>query len=250
MPSEVIEQSIEALFDLYRGHPLRLMREIGIQTRLASLIQTGLAQPFSRAQIVNGHAIHDTEDTVERVQMEIRVEVPGHSGREASDLVVLRHSENEAVALTLYPNGHLDIVAKISARDVAAVIEIKAACSADRQERHQFRLDVGKLLSLASRIRLHGGIVPQMHFVLVDKSLSVGEHDRSRMQPRREWFTELTTEVDTWTDLGQERFWTNSPRIQVGSTEPAHTAFVHVWTLKQEEDGSAGDCVHQYATAA
>ena len=153
--------------------------------------------------------------------------------------------------MQLYPNGHLDIVSKISATDVAAVIEVKAACSADLQERHKFRCDVDKLLKLASRAADSAVTVPQLHFVLVDKSLSAPGHGRSNKQPRRDWFTELETDVAGWTLRGQERFWANSPRIRMLAAEPTGRPFVHVWTLEQAEDGSAGPLViHQYAVVA
>jgi hypothetical protein len=64
MPGLVIEQSITALLDQYRNHPLRLLREIGIQTRLAALIQSRLEDPYCCARIVNGsRLIGGTKDT-------------------------------------------------------------------------------------------------------------------------------------------------------------------------------------------
>ena len=252
MSYQIIEESIGDLFALYRAHPLRLMREIGIQTRLANLIQGKLKEPLCRARIVKSNQVaYDSTDTVERVQMEVCVEVADYRSLEASDIVVLRPSGTEAVALKLYRNGHLDIVSKILAQDLAAVIEVKSACSADLSERHKFRLDVAKLLSLTSRIEAKGLVMPQMHLVLVDKSLSVRKHNRSTSEPRLKWFTESEDEVKSWTDRGREKFWANSPRIQMLETEPIDQQFVHVWTLEQTVSGSVGDrAVHRYGVRA
>lgn len=252
MPNHTIEESIGDLFAVYRQHPLRLMREIGIQTRLANLIQGKLEEPFCRARIVKSkRKDYVSTDTVERVQMEVCIEVKDYRSLEASDIVVMRPSGTQAVSLKLYGNGHLDIVSKISAQDLAAVIEVKAACSADLRERHKFRLDVAKLLALATRIDAKGWVVPQMHMVLVDKSLSVREHKHSNKQPEHDWHTENDDDVQTWTDRGQEMFWVNSPRIQLLETEPDDGPFVHVWTLEHTASGSVGDRVmHRYGVTA
>lgn len=247
----IIESSITNLFGTYREHPLRLMREIGIQARLASLLQGSLLD-FCPALVVNGRKKqYKTTDTIERVQMEIRVQAPSYSGAEKSDIVVLRNFGDEPVQMHLYANGHLDIVSKIRVEDVDAVLEVKAACSSDVSQRHFFRCDIAKLLKLAQVSQEKTLRSPHMHFVLIDKSLSVGAHRTSKKLAQEDWVTETKPAVASWSPREQDLYWAKSPRPVLQKIEPVGVPFVHVWFLEHVAGGSVGSNVrHKYVWSA
>lgn len=164
-----VSSAIESLFDEYRGAPLRFLREINLQVRLGQLIEEELksrnASLDTRATLTRGGNTVQVTTPVFRIQHEMKVA----EGKEKSDIVVLKAEHH--VSLSREKMGALDVVAAIPARDVEAVIEVKAACSADREQRHLFRKDVSKLhrLSLSAT---DGDF--EMHFVLFDKSIPVG----------------------------------------------------------------------------
>lgn len=244
-----IELSIQTLFETYRRNPLRVMREIGIQTHLHSLLQSALKEDCA-VQLLAGPRTIGTNDRLERVQMELRVQPSNGASAEKSDIVVLRSTTHqEPVSLTLAPNGHLDIISKIALADVDAIIEVKAACSADPQQRHLFRSDVEKLLVVARQtVGITNRPKPELHFVLVDKSLGVRAHMESRKSAKRDFH--LETDLDNWTDAGRTRHWELSPKIHLSQQCPEAEPFVHVWFMEHGEGGSSTDQVALlYATS-
>ncbi|WP_431103074.1 hypothetical protein [Roseateles noduli] len=173
--NSIFASAIRTLFDEYQEAPLRFLREINLQVRLGRLIEEQLEK--SNASLDTFGTLSDggagvgglvqLATPVFRIQHEMKVT----GGKEASDIVVLK-SEHQ-VRLSRAGNGTLDVVAAIPACDVEAVIEVKAACSADPEQRHLFRNDVRKLHQLSLNANADEF---EMHFVLVDKSIPIGQH--------------------------------------------------------------------------
>lgn len=240
-----IDACIESLMNDYRAQPLALMREIGIQARLHRLIQCGLANETCRMQIKIGDSRRRkpvaTCYLAERVQMEVRVTGADGHGPEKSDIVVLRSTRNAAempITATRHANGAFDIISKIEVTDVAAVIEVKAACSADFQQRHRFRSDLNKLLELGKFCEEHEAR-PELHFVLIDKSVAFpsqppeifGVNHLDGAMPRHDWNVESEAFLQAQTPRGIKEFWEKSPRSSLLSAQPVSGAFVHVWEI-------------------
>lgn len=241
-----ISASIIQLIEDYKTNPLRFMREIGMQAQLRMLLQAAYGETCS-AQIRQGRVVTVTPHVVERVQMELRVQDAANRGPEKSDVVVLRSTFNAPpITLTRYPNGSYDIVSKISLSDASAVIELKAACSADVSQRHLFRSDVSKLLDLADACVAEQAC-PELHFVLIDKSVGISGPALAAHMPIRDWHFEPQEIINELTDLGLERFVQNSPRIEIRNSQPLTGAFVHVWMMDHEGGIAAGAPLHRYA---
>lgn len=190
MPTRPADESVTAaairkLLIGYVAAPLRHLREINSQVHLGNLI---LDELHSRGEPIEVTATVSTDgsglirivrsDTPTlRVQHEMRVQGAKLEGaskltREKSDIVLLKAAPAE-VHLRRERNGVLDVIAPISVTSIDAVIEIKAACSFDPEQRHLFRMDVAKLQALLDASE---GTAPEFHFVLLDKSLPVGPH--------------------------------------------------------------------------
>ena len=107
-----------------------------------------------------------------RNQHEMKVRPPNGPPIEKSDLVLLK--SNITLQLQRARNGALDVIAPVHIHCIDAVVELKAACSADPEQRHLFRLDVEKLQTVLKNTPADQQI--EVHFVLVDKSLPVGLH--------------------------------------------------------------------------
>lgn len=243
-----IDLAISELIEGYQREPLRLIREIGIQAQLRQVLQQRLNEVCS-AQIRQGRRLNPTRHTVERVQMELRVQDESGHGPQKSDVVVLRSTQNaEPITLTRYPNGPFDIVSKLPLKDAAAVIEVKAACSADPQQRHLFRCDVSKLLDLAEACP-PGQPHPALHFLLIDKSIGVDDHPAfADRMPILDWHAEPQDRLDDLTDHGLEEFWLASPRIELKTTQPENGPFVHVWMMNHIHGKADGAPLHRYAS--
>lgn len=264
-----ISCAIRKLFRAYHANPLALMREIGIQARLHSLIQQEVGHEPCRVQVRLGDgtsAPQPTQFWIERTQMEVRVTNSRGHGPKKSDLVVLRSTSGDGVSpitATRYANGPFDIVSKLHLRDVAAVVEVKAACSADFSARHSFRLDLEKLLELAEACA-YGETYPELHFVLVDKSAAIqlehegyGARPVPHRSPIQDWHVETECQLNSQTARGRLQFWDGdeskgikpSPRMTMSDTAPVGAPFVHVWQLRSGADGVAtsGDPLLRYA---
>ena len=242
--------SIRAMFELYRCKPLRVLREIGMQAHLCSLLQGALQEDCAVQMLVGRKRVFSSTDRLERVQMELRVQNAVGSGVEKSDIVVLRRTEDESpISLTLAPNGHLDVISKVALADVDAVIEVKAACSADSQQRHRFRSDVEKLLLVGRQAAdVTNRPVPELHFVLIDKSLKVGEHKNCKKPPQRDFANETNTA--NWTDRARDEYWERSPKITLSRNRPETGIFVHVWFMEHgERDNSTENVELLFATS-
>lgn len=263
-----ISCAIQKLFRAYHANPLALMREIGIQARLHSLIQYEVGHETCHVQVRFGdgrNAPQPTQFQIERTQMEVRVTNSSGHGPKKSDLVVLRSTSSGAAPITAtrYANGPFDIVSKLHLSDVAAVVEVKAACSADFSARHSFRLDLEKLLELAEACG-HGEASPELHFVLIDKSVAIqleredyGARPVPDRSPIRDWNVETQPDLNAQTARGRLQFWDGdgdkgikpSPRMMMLETAPVHVPFVRVWQLRSDADGVAtsGDPLLRYA---
>ncbi|WP_157039384.1 hypothetical protein [Aquincola tertiaricarbonis] len=251
-----ITAAITELFSEYHSQPFAVMREIGLQARLHAMLRECLLQETCRVQVRAGRANHLTTMLTERIQMEVRVTDNEGIGPKKSDIVILR-STSEATAdpitATRYPNGVFDIVSKLCVADTSAVIEVKAACSADLAERHKFRLDLSKLLELAEACP-QCTACPELHFVLVDKSVGLGgqrygAQPLAHRMPVRDWHCEDQEFIAKQTPRSQKLFWEDSPRLQLLDAPPGDSQpYVHVWELVHV-DGVATDStpLHRWA---
>ena len=259
-----IAACIESLLKDYRTQPLALMREIGIQARLHRLLQRDLADETCRMRVRIGDSRRRqpvaTCYLAERVQMEVRVTNADGHGPQKSDIVVLRSTRDETampITATRHANGAFDIISKIEIADAAAVIEVKAACSADFEQRHLFRSDLNKLLELRKACK--GQLAsPELHFVLIDKSVAMSGRPAEHFgvdplvgaMPRHDWHVESEQFLGAQTDRGVQKFWTNSPRASLLDAPPDSGAFVHVWEMAhQAGKATLGAPLHRYAVS-
>ena len=255
-----IAKCINTLFKYYQASPLALMREIGIQARLHSLIQEDLHDKTCLMEIRIGKSKSATtvpsRHKAERTQMEVRITNTEWRGSEKSDIVVLRSTAGKKalpITATRYAMGAFDIISKIRIVDTAAVIEVKAACSADFQQRHLFRTDLNKLLNLLDA--REDGSHPELHFVLIDKSVAIpctqtasfGADPLERAMPRHDWHLESDEFLRLQTDSNVKKFWENSPKSLLSDTQPEFGAFVHVWELAHKDGKATGKLLHRYA---
>lgn len=248
-----VETAITALLTAYIGQPVQVMREIGLQAKLRDLIASSLEPNYCDVRIVDV----DSESLdarpvsgwkVDRVQLEAKVWQAGSPTGDRSDLVVFR--SGRTLTLTRFPNGALDIVSRVRADDVETVVELKAACTFDKGQRHLFRQDIRKLWDLAPNAGF------DRHFVLLDKSLPVSTTPplptRKRAlqaAPVDGWHTEDETTVrEDWPLKAMNECWLNSPRPTLHDAAPVGRRFVHVWDLAFSDGAPA--IRHRYATFA
>jgi hypothetical protein len=183
---------------------------------------------------------------VDRVQLESKLWQAGSTASDRSDLVIFR--SERPVTLTRYPNGMLDIVSRVRAEEVEAVVELKAACTFDKGQRHLFRLDIRKLWDLAPNVAF------DRHFVLIDKSLPVlcapplpARKRAPQVAPVDGWHTEDEAEIrEKWPPKALNECWLNSPRPTLHDVAPVGRRFVHVWDLASR--AGAPEVRHRYAT--
>lgn len=153
------------------------LREANLQSRLQQLIREQISvanlpskararirEKFSKSR--SAYTAPETFD-VDRVQLELKVD-----GAKRTDLIVLSCGEKHPVTLTRAKYGALDIQASLSSSDIDAIVEIKAAPSMSKNQ-EGFRKDVVKLLAAGERT-VTRGIPWGIHFLLVDKAISVG----------------------------------------------------------------------------
>ena len=235
--SQQVESSIRDLLNDYLRNPLRFMREVGQQVYLRELILAKLNPNECSVKLLD----HGKDKPVpvpiwklQRVQLEAKVEAIKGSADDRSDLVVLR--PGQPIQLTRFPNGALDIVARVNPEDVECVIEIKTACSADKSQRHLFRKDIDKLWRLVPSAPF------DRHFVLIDRSLALAHvpkmpERRTKYPPDAvdHWHTELPAEFKCWTDKVRSECWDDSPKPRLlKDTIPRPSRCVTVWDLSAE----------------
>ena len=157
----VIQQAIRRVLQEHVEAPFLLLREMGLQARLWSLLRQELEPDVVDSQVIakSSRHQHTGQFKTARVQLELKV-----GSQERSDIVVLRPDKRPR--LTCFPRGPTDVVAAIDPSDVEAVIEMKAGPS--RGNGKAFVADVRKLDKLCAN---HPHI--QCYFVLIDKSLPV-----------------------------------------------------------------------------
>lgn len=248
-----VETAITALLTTYIQQPVQAMREIGLQSKLRDLIAKSLEPDCCGVQVVDV----DCEDLgacpvsgwkVDRVQLEAKVWQADSPTSDRSDLVIFR--SGRSVTLTRYPNGVLDIVSRVRADDVETVVELKAACTFDKGQRHLFRQDIRKLWDLAPNA------VFDRHFVLIDKSLPVSltpplpaRKRAPQAIPVNGWHTEDEAKIrGEWPPKALDECWLNSPRPTLHDAAPVGRRFVHVWDLASSNGAPA--VRHRYATFA
>lgn len=233
-----------------------------MQARLHRLLQCDLAGETCRMQVrIGGSRRRQPVATcymAERVQMEVRVTNANGRGPEKSDIVVLRSTRDEnAMPITArrYANGAFDIVSMIEITDAVAVIEVKAACSADFQQRHLFRSDLNKLLELRKACE-DDSVGPELHFVLIDKSVAIsgmppelfGLDPLAGAMPRQDWHVESEQFLAAQTERGVREFWTESPKPLLFDAPPDSGAFVHVWEMAHQAGiATVGTTLHRFA---
>lgn len=227
-----VASAIENLFTEYRTAPLRFLREINLQVRLGQLIEKELElrdAPLVTSATLSkvgkkAQSLMPVTTPVFRIQHEMKVA----DGKEKSDIVVLK--AEHPVSLLRGKMGALDVVAAIPARDVEAVIEVKAACSADREQRHLFRKDVSKLHQL--RLSATDGDF-EMHFVLFDKSIPIGQHTHEHgPKPVDPWEKEDTYAIAYKSSNGPAIH--PSPQLDLSDPLPYRESdqrLVHVWDM-------------------
>jgi hypothetical protein len=229
-----LEKAIEALLREYIDFPLRYLREYNQQVRLVTLVASELGQAElatdTVAEVVSGTGRKpEGQGCIWRPQIEAKVK---DAEGEASDLVLLREAdEANPILLERKGNGHLDIVATVRAEDVIAVVEIKAACSADDSQRHLFRRDVLKLFELQRRAKLDAGQI-SCHFVLIDKSLPMGGFKGAAKSPQPDWHQG----PPPGRFLPPDNTFESSPQLvlHTGGTEDVAGPYVHVWDVEDQ----------------
>lgn len=235
-----IEQAITTVFGEYVNNPLLYLREANIQFRLLQAIkETLIGDDCAHASVIDRKRGTEVgQGRVGRVQAELK---PGGGNTCVADLVVLRTATEESpVKLLREKNGALDIVAEVDPNDLDAVIEIKAACSADPMQRLLFRKDLNKLSEIGKK-RMSATPV-QLHFVLIDKSVALGKIETVANKPA----------VDTW--WKQERLGTKNANLvsetysfDASGEKPASERFIHIWTLAKSDGDPAAQLQHLYA---
>lgn len=247
---DCVNESISDFLKEYIENPIRFMREYGLQVHLRNLIQKKIeASERSKCkarirQDKSNNAPIETEHFVERTQLEVRIQPTRKdskfiTGKEMTDIVVMR-GDDSPITLTCYRMGHLDIVAKVDICDVDTAIELKAACSSDKDQRHAFRLDIEKLLNLAKEAKKAGKrLIP--HFVLIDKSLSIrGIAESSKQLAQSNWYEVSKSENRKWKGKGGVKFVNSSPIPVLLDNEPSNESYVHVWFLVKSDDSESG----------
>lgn len=236
--SRVVVQSITELIGEYIDYPLRCLREVNLQVRLGHILLANLQREGVCLEVPVGvwpkrrvGTAAEGRGVIIRVQHEVKI--AGTNG-ECSDTVVLREATDSApIELTRWNNGHLDIVASIRPQDVAAVIELKAACSADPSQRHGFRSDVAKLLRL-SKI---GGQAIERHFVLIDKAISVSGHAAAASSKAAvaDWHVGAPYKYSS--GRKEHRRSTPSPQLALEDTPEKGFGAVHIWDIDADSGG-------------
>jgi hypothetical protein len=235
--SSLVETAIQQLFAEYLASPVRFMRELGQQVRLRDLIQERLSPDTCPAQIRDEGKETDPQQTpwpIQRVQLEVKLGTGEAGGSERSDLAVFK--AGAPVTLTRFPNGALDIVSRVDPSAVECVVELKAACSADKAQRHLFRKDIKKLWHLTASRGM------DCHFVLIDKSLVVlgapplpARRRANAGDPVDAWHLEAESERAGWTSACVAECWTLSPKPRfIDAHEPRPARCVSVWDLAGE----------------
>ena len=229
---QVISKSITTLLRDYIDFPTRLMREIGHQAYLSQLLNDELKKGITEAELCQGASFkplvrgHSGLHQVQRVQMEIKVD-----GLQRSDVVVLR--DGGTIQITRYGQGVNDVVAKVQAKDVDAIIELKACCSADISMRHGCRLDVVKL----ARIECVRPI--RKYFVFIDKSLASSKlpalNGRKERIAREDWHGESWPQCTT-----RQRELYGPLVIPTLSVATADTSAVCVWDVIGNQVAAGG----------
>jgi len=173
----VIREAIQQVMREHVEEPFLLIREVGLQARLWSILRDNLDPSVVTSQITAksaGHR-HTREFRTSRVQLELKV-----GGTKKSDVTVFRADRKPR--LTCWPAGPTDVVAGVDPEDVEAVIEMKAAPSRAPEQRAAFADDIEKLDALRAK---HAHL--QCYFVLIDKSLPVPGAACDPLQPVGSW---------------------------------------------------------------
>src|SRR6516162_3195972 len=133
---EVIRQAIQRVLQEHVEEPFLLLRELGLQARLWSLLRQELKPNDLYCQVADKRPLHKytKEFKTSRVQLELKI-----SGTKKSDIVVLRPDRKPR--LTCWPGGPTDVVAAIEPEDVEAAIEMKAAPSRNPGNQELFVAD-------------------------------------------------------------------------------------------------------------
>jgi hypothetical protein len=261
--NDSVSRSIGRLLEEYILQPVQFMREVGQQARLRELLLCELEVKTCAVQVADVKRPKskpspmpdwkaDRVQLEAKIQTEIVVESDPVSKAECgaspdrSDLVVLR--ADRPITLTRFTNGAFDIVARVLASDVECVVELKAACTADKTQRHAFREDIKKLWSLAPDAPF------ARHFVLVDKSLPLpgmpSLPERKSIYspaPIFDWHTETQATMSVWKSDNQRQIYgrlAEHPRL-ARDVAPMQR-HVHVWDL--EPVGGDLRVRHRYAS--
>lgn len=237
--SDVVHLCIKQLLNDYIKDPLMYLREANLQAQLQKLISEKLlefSQLTCKARVVpknpKNTCSSEPRGILSRVQQEMKI---GSADRGVSDIVVFRPaSDDDPVTLKREKNGIFDVVAHLEIEDIDAVMEIKAACSADSMQRHLFRLDIIKLLSLSNE---RPTMPLDLHFILVDKSMGVaGFSDLATRYSISNWWTGEPTWV-TFKKKGHSHK-IQSPQLDLFFEPPEGKPFVHVWGIEEHpKDG-------------
>lgn len=238
-PESATAAAIRDLLTEYMNAPLRYLREINLQVRLGNLMLEKLRE--------RGDAV-DTQVTVSkcgrgaksavlsdtptlRVQHEMKVRPSTGLAKDRSDIVLIKPEPAE-VHLKRARNGALDVIAPIALECIDAIVEIKAACSFDPEQRHLFRSDVAKLRKLLAAALPEQKL--EAHFVLIDKSLPVGPHTQYfGPAPVTVWERgapgglQVRRTVNRQKVVGLEP----SPQLTLETLRQGHQRGVHVWDI-------------------
>lgn len=216
--AKIVNECIQSFLAEYMGSPILHLRESSTQSQLRDLIQKKIEPKESFATVKDANS--KTADTcgtgnVYRTQEEMKV---GEIAKQRSDIIVFRSSnESDPIHLFREKNGALDIIAKTRIEDIEAVIEIKAACSADKSQRQLFRKDLFKLLEITpTNEKL------SRHFVLIDKSVPTSNFKEIEKKPKPEW----------WLPEGDPQEQT----LKMEDNPPKNKPFVHVWWIAHNKE--------------
>lgn len=260
--STTIARAIHQSISSYIANPYLLMREWGLQAGLATNLQQHLSIKLTSLKVLDQSkkllSVHDRFPHLgkplmtERTQGEVRIQCAPDSvevgGRGATcdadqtrrnarctDLVVLRVADaSNPISYTCYGNGIVDIVRKVSAADIFAAIEVKAACSADYRQRQAFRRDLLKLIDLKRRAP-----AIECHFVLFDKSFGVSR-DELKVVCRDRWWEEVgPVEKEEWKSA------VDAVR-GVQDAEQSNGNGVHIWDVTYDVNQGLYGVRHQH----
>lgn len=226
-PAPLLAAAIHRLMAEHLEHPLRHLREQGLQARLGHLLLAALpdAERFAAAEVAFGHHAYRSRDRVLRVQHGLRLAEAGAAAPAAGTLLLRAATEADPLRLERGSEGHLDLADALRGQDVAAVIEVVSASSAATTGRERCRSAVAALHALARSCSRAGLPAPECHFVFIDRAMPVREHASCATRPRTLPWEAMPEAAPGTTRDGRGWQWAGAGRLG--------TSHVHVYDFDE-----------------